>query len=274
MPEAAASPSSMSTPKTRKWKRISIGFLILFVVTGAALAWTLISIGMSLRQVEESNARIRTLQQELDHVSVELEGAQEQVPFIYVDQGSSGIGEDPEIKVVDRVSGEERVLPSNGESVVKLVAVPQRHYDGRIFVTFVPDETDFVSEITAVDVETGERTLTGIDNLYDLVSPDQEKVITLVDGLDERADLYNEKQLLVYDLLTDEIEVLGELGQNEYFDAGSDGIEPFPTVFVHWRNTRCAQVAVYEDVPVETDAEEDGLQTERVLKEQRIMCLN
>lgn len=212
-------------------------------------------------------------------VNTPADGANEQTelsfpPFLYTDNGWD---EDDKaysfLKQVDRETGEEKTVLESSRNLnfITLIAVPQIGYDGKVYVHQGCVECDNPY------LELFELSLNGTKlrqiNLADgfvfrsaaAVSPDQTRMaVAQYDDLDTG----HSGDVIVYNFLTGEKEVVGSLAADEYFSQyfGSDAFAGAGGFTVAWKNRECFNVTIYEDsaTPREFNAKD--------YKEMRTFC--
>lgn len=197
-------------------------------------------------------------------------------PFFYVANYYYGdrSGTPSELHAIDRVTGEGAVVYRNEETpLVELVAAPELGFDGRVFIHAALGDSDNpylnlqeVNTLTdgVIDVAWADELPTR-DALA--VSPDQTKIAAVYDN-EMLGDA--SREIVVYDVLTGERTVIGQLTGNEHF-ARVFGENVFAGAYdyhFHWTDLRCVRASIYEDVLKEADG-----QTELRHKEYRDFCL-
>lgn len=271
-------PAVASSGGSKAWVAVSVIFIILFIVAGVlAFRFALLS--------QSDSERVAKIQQEvtaLEMEKVEKEESTmmmmedlESLPDFYYTSGSSLTSEDCcefDLHAVDQVTGEDTIVFS--ENYLQVYAVPQKNFDGRVFVTTKGDSDVASLPIQSIDVN-NPVSLTDVVVLETgaVLSPDQSKII-FANGPD--SDL-NPDTLLSHNLLTGDLVVIGGLNEGEsYFKELNLNLDvPGPShagFFGTWTSLSCVQVAIYEEAVFGPDEEAvpDVLMT---FEEYREYCL-
>lgn len=204
------------------------------------------------------------------------------VPFLYTDSGWEGSQSYSYLKQVNRQTGDETiVLSGEDRQFITLVATPQIGYDGRVFIHqgCVECDNPYYS-LYELDMN-GDREPQPLEIVEGFlsrsataVSPDQTKIAI---AQYEDVEASNAGEVLVYDFLSGDTEVLGELAEDEYFSQyfGPNAFAGAGGYTLSWINRECFNVTIYEEPD---DADPSGAYdptdaNEKDYKEMREYCI-
>ncbi|MBU1033261.1 MAG: hypothetical protein ABII13_00110 [Patescibacteria group bacterium] len=268
VPGAKPTPPLVPTEK----KHPNLGFVIalvilglLFVVSAAFAYWT-------TTQSQKLTTDLVDVRANLAETQVKLEASEAlikaQIPFFY-DTHVNFL--QTSIHMIDPVSGKDEIIFEVDDAHYIVFAIPRISYDGRIFLSSVGEGDDPGLALFELDVESKQITESSINKklpftgkFSTLLSSDETRLAAAYDnpGYDDRA-----KELLVWNLLTGEFEVIGTIAEVEYFPniqgnafAGAEGYE------LEWKDLNCVQTVIHVDIP---DAEDT---TQKKFKEYRTFC--
>ena len=243
-------PTSQACPKCGTgWKKIGFSFIALFVVAGISSLVLWFQNTGSASKVKELETQVQGLELDLGLKNVEIDNLPGPTPLFYnaVDEAtgySSGIlMYDPELNESKEIITGNRVV----------FAVPKLDYDGKIFTVMGPVDGDLPSrEVNVFDVATEISKTTGISvasNATDnTVSPSERYLVTGVEFLDNVLKVdYKENQILLFDLVTEKVSVLGTYRDGEDLDAAAPNARfaNLRDIQVHWLSPTCANVRIY-----------------------------
>ena len=178
--------------------------------------------------------------------------------------------------MVDREKGKEIPIYSNrtdGSDNFSLYAVPQKEYDGHVYVQRMTQYGELTGQIEEIDVLTGKVNKAAFTELFpsartaSSISPDQGAILFLYDN-----PVANEweKQAVMIDIVSGDAIIVGSLEESQYYSKyQGDGIQGGASGFdIRWVEGSCASVGVFEDSSYDADAD-----VVKVLKEYQEYCL-
>lgn len=208
-----------------------------------------------LDEQEEVEADVQSTSTLSDELEEQAEEIRSKVPpLLYTDSGFADGKIYSLLKQVNRQTGQEQTIyTAKGTDVVSLLAVPQIGYDGHIFINLGCGECDSSGmslyvldlggskEVVLLPVVEGTLYRGSVD-----VSPDQTKIAI---AQYEDVDTSSAGEIIVYDLLSGETEVMGVLAEGEYFSRyfGPNSLAGAGDFNVTWRNRECFTVAIYDE---------------------------
>lgn len=271
LPEQSEQPVQQSLQSSKTW--------ILWVVVAVLVSSGLTFGATKLFQPVVQETKIIE-KMELDDAMMER-GAEkdEQIPpFLYAkSRDKENFFKERDIVEVDRLTGEETVVLESPEGYIGygIIAVPQIGFDGRIFITLAESEGKR-GELMSYNLFTKEP-----PQKVDLplphwdariLSPDQTKYLALYDDNLDGAKPEIWKKIMIWNLLTGEGTVIGEIAEDEYLaeylgEGVFGGISGFE---FGWRGIDCGAVYVWED---HTDESATRDSSRKKFKEIRNYCL-
>ncbi len=168
-------------------------------------------------------------------------------PFVY-------IKDNKQVVIVNRITGKETVVYTFGSSPVtfnNLFAVPQVGFDGRIFITShgesdIPSlglsELDITVENPELKVPAFLSELPFTSKTATLISPDETHLAAVYynPAFDE-----NSREIVIWDLLSGEKEVVGTLNAGEAFSRQLETLGGAGGYNLDWTNLDCVKTYVY-----------------------------
>ena len=215
-------------------------------------------------EVEAGAETNTTVQEELEERVAEIKG---KVPPLLYTQSNN------QIYQIDRQTGAEQLVHNGETGSVRVFAVPQIGYDGRVFLTSSCSECDSPytlieefnlktkAEPTALDFMGG--------SFYRgaaVASPDGTKMATTVYS---DQDAGHDGEIYIVNLMTGKEQLVGELGEGEYFSSYyGDNVLGIASGFtLAWQNLECVDVYIYQDNAT------DPTNVQKVYKETRNLCI-
>lgn len=221
---------------------------VFLVIETIVLGFVVTKYVLGTRETQENQAQIREL------VEARVEEAKKKlVPFLYTDNGWKDGKMYSYLKQVDRQTGEETTLLEGKDlKFISLIATPQVGYDGRVFIHQGCGECDNpyldLYEFNVNTKQVKEYPLDDDDYVIRssvAVSPDQTK---LAIAQYEDVEWSDYSEIRIVDLLTGEVEVVGEYADgtyvSEYF--GQNAFGGAAGFNLHWQNQECFNVTTYE----------------------------
>lgn len=183
-----------------------------------------------------------------------------------------------EIHVVDEETDEDKVIYTSDQDNLLIYAIPRFEFDGEIFlIKTLPDSDNPSVSMYSFDINKGgePRLLSFSDelpfNFFDAVelSLEEDRIVVAYDNANMGED---SKEIVIYNLLTEEKEVVGKVDNDEYLSEYNG-----PNIFtgaseydIFWSGPNCVSADVYMDDPEQGEGSLDF--EHKKLKEIRQYC--